>query len=138
MTTRRNTMKRLLAIGAVAVVAAALAAPVLACGDGWIGKNLVATPKVKAALRVAYLEAHPGAQVGAPAAGRTYYGTWDGVAYAVATFGRYPTVFRTDRRGVWHVRRETHGGICVDVVPSDLLAHHWWLKPYDARCYVEP
>ena len=52
-------MKRLLAIGAVAVVAAALAAPVLACGSGWIGKNLVATPKVKAALRVAYLEAHP-------------------------------------------------------------------------------
>src|SRR5947208_3551957 len=113
-------MKRLLTFGAVGAVAAALAAPVLACGDGWIGKNLVATPKVKAALRAAYLEAHPGARVGAPAAGRTYYGTWDGVGYAVATFGRYPTIFRSDRHGRWHVRRETHGGICVDVVPSDL------------------
>jgi hypothetical protein len=129
-------MTRLLTVGAVALVAAAFAAPVLACGDGWIGKNLVATPKVKAALRAAYLAAHPGAQVGAPAAGRTYYGSWDGTRYAVATFGRYPTIFRTDREGIWHVRRETHGGICADVVPVDLLSHHWWLKRYDDRCYV--
>jgi hypothetical protein len=138
MTTRRKTMKRLLILGAVGAVAAVVAAPVLACGGGWIGENLVATPKVKTELRAAYLEAYPGARVGAPAAGRTYYGSWDGTRYAVATFGRYPTIFRTDRKGVWHVRRETHGGICADVVPVDLLSHHWWLKRYDDRCYVLP
>ena len=131
-------MQRLLTILGVAVGAAALAAPVFACGDGWIGRNLVATPKVKAELRAAYLEAHPGADIGAPVPGRTYYGTWDGTRYAVATFGTYPTIFRTDRKGLWHVRRETHGGICVDVVPEDLLANHWWLQRYDDRCYVEP
>ena len=31
-----------------------------------------------------------------------------------------------------------HGGICVDVVPEDLLANHWWLQRYDDRCYVLP
>jgi hypothetical protein len=131
-------MKKTLTLVAAVAAAAAFAAPVLACGGGWIGKDLVATPKVKAALRTAYLEGHPGARVGAPAPGHTYYGSWDGTLYAVATFGRYPTIFRADRHGRWHVRKETHGGICVDVVPSDLLSHHWWLKPYDARCYVEP
>ena len=122
----------------VALVAAGIGAgSALACGGGWMGKNLVATPKVKAALRAAYLEAHPGARVGSPALGRTYYGDYSGTRYAVATFGRYPTIFRTDARGRWHVRRETHGGICVDVVPVELIGV-WWLEEWSDRCYVEP
>ena len=122
----------------VAVVAAGVGAgSALACGGGWMGKNLVATPKVKAALRAAYLEAHPGARVGSPAPGRTYYGDYSGTRYAVATFGRHPTIFRTDARGRWHVRRETHGGICVDVVPAELI-DIWWLEQWSDRCYVEP
>jgi hypothetical protein len=131
-------MKRLLTVLGVVVGAVALAAPVLACGGGWMGKNLVATPQVKEALRAAYLEAHPSADVGAPAPGRTYYGSWVGTRYAVATFGRYPTIFKTDRHGRWHVRRETHGGICDTVVPLDLLIGHWWLQRYDDHCYVLP
>jgi hypothetical protein len=110
---------------------------VAACGDGWMGTNLVATPKVKTALRAAYLEAHPGTRVGAPLAGRTYYGDYSGTRYAVATFGAYPTVFRTDQRGRWHVRRETHGGICTNVVPIDLI-RVWSLLHWGGRCYVEP
>ena len=119
------------------VVAGVGTGSAFACGGGWMGKNLVATPKVKAALRVAYLEAHPGARVGSPAPGRTYYGDYSGTRYAVATFGRYPTIFRTDARGRWHVRRETHGGICVDVVPVELIGV-WWLEQWSDRCYVEP
>jgi hypothetical protein len=119
-------------------VAAALAAPVLACGDGWMGKNLVATPGVKAALASTYAAAHPGATVGAPVAGRTYYGSYSGTRYAVATFGRYPTIFKTDRHGRWHIRRQTHGAICESYVPLDLLIGHWWLERHDAHCYVPP
>jgi hypothetical protein len=123
---------------AVALVAAgAVAGSALACGDGWMGVNLVATPKVKSALRSAYVEAHPGARVGSPAPGRTYYGDYSGTRYAVATFGAYPTVFRTDARGRWHVRRETHGGICTNVVPIDLI-RVWSLEHWAGRCYVEP
>jgi hypothetical protein len=119
------------------VLAGALSGSALACGGGWMGKNLVATPKVKAALRAAYLEAHPRARVGSPAPGRTYYGDYSGTRYAVATFGRYPTIFRTDARGRWHVRRETHGGICTNLVPIDLIMV-WSLEHRGGRCFVEP
>jgi hypothetical protein len=119
------------------VLACALSGSALACGDGWMGVNLVATPKVKAALRAAYVEAHPRARVGGPAPGRTYYGDYSGTRYAVATFGAYPTIFRTDARGRWHVRRETHGGICTNVVPIDLVMV-WSLEHWGGRCFVEP
>jgi hypothetical protein len=124
-------------LGAAAVAAAVLAGPVLACGDGWMGVNLVARPGVKAALRRAYLAAHPGAAVGDPVPGRTYYGSYSGTRYAVATFGTYPTIFRIDRHGRWHVRRETHGGICTNVVPLDLIMV-WSLEHWGGRCFVEP
>jgi hypothetical protein len=122
------------------VTVAACAAAGLAragCGDGWMGVNLVATPKVKSALRSAYVAAHPGARVGAPAPGRTYYGSYSGTRYAVATFGDYPTIFRTDVHGRWRVRRETHGGVCTSVVPIDLI-RVWSLRHWGGRCYVEP
>ena len=130
-------MNALRTLGAAAVAAAVLAGPVLACGDGWMGVNLVARPGVKAALRRAYLAAHPGAAVGDPVPGRTYYGSYSGTRYAVATFGTYPTIFRTDRHGRWHVRRETHGGICTNVVPLDLIMV-WSLEHWGGRCFVEP
>jgi hypothetical protein len=131
-------VKATLALIAAAVAAGALAGTVRAgCGDGWMGTNLVATPAVKAALRSAYLAAHPRSQVGAPAAGRTYYGSYSGTRYAVATFGAYPTIFRTDVHGRWRVRRETHGGICTNVVPIDLI-RVWSLEHWGGHCYVEP
>src|SRR5919198_5513607 len=105
------------------VVAGFVAAPVLACGDGSIALDLIATPTLKAQLRSAFLAAHPGvapSQVGSPFPGRTFYGSYSDVPYAVATFSiagapAYPTVFKMDRRGRWHVRRQTHGGVCTDV-----------------------
>src|SRR2546423_4027803 len=98
-----DAMKSLLTIGAVAGAAAAFAAPVLAqCGDGWMGTNLPATPGGKAALASAYGSAHPGFGTASPLPGHTYYGSYSGTRYAVATFGAYPTVFKTDRQGRWH------------------------------------
>jgi hypothetical protein len=139
-------MKRFLRSAAVAVgVAGIVAGPVLACGDGWMGVNLVATPGVKAGLRSAYLAANPGltpAQVGSPVPGRTYYGSYSGTRYAVATFAvggasAYPTIFRTDGRGRWHLRRQTRGGVCTNVVPIDLI-RVWSLAHWGGGCYVEP
>ena len=130
-------MRALRTLAVAAIATGVLAGPVLACGGGWMGVNLVATPGVKAALRSAYLAAHPSLAVGAPAAGRTYYGSYSGTRYAVATFGAHPTVFRTDARGRWLVRRDTHGGICTDFVPIDLI-RAWWLEHRGGRCYVEP
>jgi len=132
-------------VSVVAVAAGIVAGPVFACGDGWMGVNLVATPGVKAALRSAYIAAHSGvstSEVSGPVTGRTYYGSYSGTRYAVATFtvgsaATYPTVFRTDGHGRWQVRRETHGGICTDVVPIDLI-RTWWLDHYQGRCFVEP
>ena len=135
-------MKALLA---AAVAAAAFATPVLACGDGWMGENLVVTPNVKAGLRSAYLAAHPSlapSRVSGPISGRTYYGSYSGTRYAVATFttgsgARYPTIFRTDSRGRWHVRQQTRGEICTNVVPTDLVMA-WWLEPANGRCFALP
>ena len=133
-------MRALRTLAAAAVATGALAGPVLACGGGWMGVNLVAKPGTKAALRSAYLAAHPGlspSRVGGPVPGRTYYGSYSGTRYAVATFGAYPTIFRTDQHGRWHVRRETHGGICTNVVPIDLIMA-WSLEHWGGRCFVEP
>jgi hypothetical protein len=130
-------VRALRTLAAVAVATGVLAGPVLACGGGWMGENLVVNPGTKAALRQAYLTAHPGAAVGEPMPGRTYYGSYSGTRYAVATFGAYPTIFRTDQHGRWQVRRETHGGICANVVPIDLIAA-WSLEHWSGHCYVEP
>jgi len=130
-------MKTLLA---TAVAAAAFATPVLACGDGWMGENLVVTQNVKAGLRSAYLAAHPSlppSRVSGPISGRTYYGSYSGTRYAVATFTRYPTIFRTDSHGRWHVRQQTRGAICTNVVPTDLVMV-WALEPTSGRCFVIP
>jgi hypothetical protein len=125
------------ALAAAVLASGVLAGPVLACGGGWMGVNLVVKPGTKAALRSAYLAAHPGGVVGDPVPGRTYYGSYSGTRYAVATFGAYPTIFRTDQHGRWHVRRETHGGICTNVVPIDLIKV-WSLEHWGGNCYVEP
>jgi hypothetical protein len=111
--------------------------PVLACGDDWMGENLSVTPSVKAGLRTAYLAAHPRARVVSPAQGSTYYGMYSGTSYAVATFGSAPTVFRTDARGHWHVRAETDGRICTNVVPVALV-RVWSLRRASGSCYMLP
>jgi hypothetical protein len=139
------TLRRFPTLCIAAVAAALLATPVLACGDGWMGVNLRATPQVKSSLRAAYLTAHPAispSRVSGPVSGLTYYGSYSGTYYALATFktgsaAAYPTIFRTDMRGRWHVRQQTRGSICTDVVPTDLIIV-WWLEHSKGRCFVEP
>ena len=125
------------ALAAAAVAAGALAAPVLACGPEPMAENLVAYPSVKAALRTAYLRAHPGRHVGQPLLGHTYYGTFVGIRYAVATFGAHPTIFEADSRGPWHVVRETRGAVCTDDVPLPVI-EVWWLEHMRGHCFGEP
>ena len=138
-------MRILLKTVAIAAAVGLAAQPAFPCGDGWVPMNLVVTPRMKSGLRSAYLAAHPGLSPGAgrrPRPGRTYYGSYSATHYAVATFSvagapAYPTVFRTDARGRWHVRRQTHGGVCSDVVPVELIKV-WWLRHSGGRCYVLP
>jgi hypothetical protein len=108
--------------------------PPAGCGDGWMAQNLVVTRKVKADLRAAYASAHHG---NAPRAlaGRTYYGSYSGTAYAIATFGRAPTIFRTDAHGLWRVRQDTSGSICSNVVPIHLI-QAWSLRRVARSCYA--
>ena len=130
-------MRPLRTFAAAAVATGVLAGPVLACGGGWMGVNLVVKPGTKAALRRAYLAAHPGAVVGDPVPGRTYYGSYSGTSYAVATFGALPTIFRTNARGDWQVRRDTRSTVCSTVVPVELLKA-WSLRPLSRSCYALP
>jgi hypothetical protein len=116
---------------------AAFTPPVLGCGDAWMGQNLVATRKVKAALRAAYAAAHRGTDVRAALAGHTYYGSYSGTSYALATFGAAPTIFRTDARGRWQVRQDTRGHVCSNVVPIDLIKA-WSLRHVARGCYAPP
>jgi hypothetical protein len=111
--------------------------PVLGCGDAWMAENLPATQAVKAGLRSAYVAAHPGVEVRGPVRGRTYYGRYSGTSYAVATFGTLPTIFRTDARGRWQVRKNTRASVCSTVVPVELLKA-WSLRPVTRSCYALP
>jgi hypothetical protein len=102
-----------------------------------MAENLRVTQSVKAGLRAAYVAAHPGIAVSGPAAGQTYYGRYSGVRYALATFGSLPTIFRTDGRNRWHVRKDTRGSVCSTVVPVELLKA-WSLRPVSRSCYALP
>jgi hypothetical protein len=135
------------ALAAVAaVVLAVLAGRAAACGGEPVAQNLLAPPAVKSALRGAFLAAHPkldAARVEGPLAGRTYYGSFGGDLYAVATFsvgGRFrgPTILERRMGGPWKAVRDTHGGVCERFVPQPLIAT-WYLERWrDTDCYVVP
>jgi hypothetical protein len=105
--------------------------PAIGCGDAWMAENLRVTPGVKDELRRAY-----GAK-SMPRAGRTYYGRYSGVRYAVATFGAQPTIFRTDAQDRFRVRARTNGTVCSNVVPVELL-RAWSLHATAHGCYALP
>jgi hypothetical protein len=105
--------------------------PAVGCGDAWMAENLRVTPRVKEELRRADGSTQP------PLAGRTYYGRYSGVRYAIATFGAQPTVFRTDVHNHWRVRARVNGAVCSTVVPVELL-RAWSLTPSGRGCYALP
>jgi hypothetical protein len=109
---------------AIAVIAAPSAQP--ATRDA---RNLVATPKVKQALRAAFL-AKSGRTRGikGPLKGTTYYGSYRGREYAFATFSvpRFgtqdqPEVFSRVAGGRWFDRGDTGGEICPGWIPLPLI-----------------
>jgi hypothetical protein len=110
---------------------AAYTPPVLGCGDAWMAENLRVTAAVKEQLRRAYGATQP------PLAGRTYYGRYSGVRYAIATFGARPTVFRTDGHDRFRVRTKATGAVCSTVVPIELL-RAWSLRPAGRGCFALP
>ena len=94
---------------AVVAVLASVAVPTAWSAGG--ARNLAATPKVKAALRAAFIRTHSNLtarSIRGPLRGRTYYGSYQGREYAVAVFSipRFgtqdqPEVFRRPSAGVW-------------------------------------
>jgi hypothetical protein len=140
------TVRAAFAVPMIVVLFAALAARALACGDG-MPKNLVAGPRVGAALVDAFVTAHPRLHLAAQdvdrVTGHTYYGTFGGDWYAVATFAtasgtRRPTILMHHPGRKWHVIRQTGGAVCGRYVPGPLLAL-WSLAPLRGTdCYLEP
>ena len=93
--------------------------------------NLVATPAVKAALRAAFLKTHSTlalTRVKGPLKGRTYYGRYHAVLYAVATFSiarlgttDQPELFRRVPPRAWKDLGDTGGEVCPPVIPLPLI-----------------
>jgi hypothetical protein len=129
--------KLLCVLGSVGLLATPAGA-----ADG--ARNLVATPSVKAALRTAFLHAHPKlppAKVAGPLKGRTYYGSYRGREYALAVFSipRFgttdqPELFRRPAGGAWRDLGDTGGDVCPPYVPLPLIKV-WRLKPAGSGCY---
>jgi hypothetical protein len=127
-------MKTLIALTFLALGAT----PAFACGDGMPPKDSVATPQVKAALRAAYEQAHPGAAAVGPLPGHTYYSEHMQLGFAVATFDGRPRVFVKAPGAHWKLVRDTWGTVCGWDVPTDVLAGAWWFPHSHGSCYRVP
>ena len=116
---------------AIAVVAALGSVAVPGAWSSGGASNLVATPKVKAALRATFIRTHSKLtprSIRGPLRGRTYYGSYQGREYAVAVFSiprlgtqDQPEVFRRPTAGVWRDLGDTGGDICPPMIPLPLL-----------------
>jgi len=116
-----------------AIVIVAVLASVAVPGAWSAGgaRNLAATPRVKAALRAAFIRTHSNLtarSIHGPLRGRTYYGSYQGREYAVAVFSiprlgtqDQPEVFRRPSAGVWRDLGDTGGDICPPTIPLPLL-----------------
>jgi hypothetical protein len=104
-----------------------------------IARNLVATLKVKAALRAAHLRTLPPsdrAQTRGPLRGSTYYGSYGNRRYALATFS-HPRVGTTDQPELfskapgrlWRDHGDTGGCLTQGVIPRALI-RLWHLRSY--------
>jgi hypothetical protein len=112
----------------ILVIAAGAPAPVTSTPAA---QNLVATARVKAALRAAHLALlQPSQRVGVrgPLKGTTYYGSVGRWHYALATFS-HPGVGTTDQPELfskapgrrWRDRGDTGGCLSKGIIPRGLL-----------------
>ena len=120
--------------------------------EGWIrvvlsgpkAGNLVAGPKVKKALRSAFLHAHrtdSPRSVKGPLEGTTYYGRYGRTKYAFATFSipkfrtqDQPELFKRLPGHAWRDLGDTGGEICKREVPLALI-EVWQLERGSPGCY---
>lgn|SRR3954467_2211389 len=124
-------MDRVKAPNLIAVVALVASVAVPAAWSAGGARNLAATPKVKSALRAAFIQTHSNLtarSIRGPLRGRTYYGSYEHREYAVAVFSiprlgtqDQPEVFRRPRAGVWRDLGDTGGDICPPTFPLPLL-----------------
>ncbi len=136
-------MSRLFA--AVLVASVALAAAAAAPGSPPRAVNLIATAKVKAALRTAFIHAHKQyapRKIKGPLKGTTYYGRYGQTKYAFATFSvprtgttDQPELFKRPSGRAWRDLGDTGGEICKRDVPLALIKV-WKLKPSSPGCYT--
>jgi hypothetical protein len=130
-----SEMKASILIAVVAAVAC-LSVPPARTAEG--ARNLSATPKVRAALRVAFIRTHSNLEastIRGPLRGRTYYGSYRRREYAVAVFSipRFstqdqPEIFRGPMQGRWRDLGDTGGDICLPTIPLPLLKL-WHFQP---------
>jgi hypothetical protein len=140
---------RLLAVLATGALALAIASASLAGMSEPPPKavNLVATAKVKKALRSAFLKNHrrwAPSKIKGPLKGTTYYGRYGTTKYAFATFSipkfgtqDQPEVFRKRPGHAWRDLGDTGGEICKSVIPLPLIKV-WKLKAGSPGCYYPP
>jgi hypothetical protein len=104
-----------------------------------IARNLIATVKVKAALRAAHLRMLPlldRAATRGPLPRSTYYGSYGSRRYALATFS-HPRVGTTDQPELfskvpgrrWRDHGDTGGCLTQGVIPPALI-RVWHLRSY--------
>jgi hypothetical protein len=117
--------------------------------------NLIATPAVKFALRAAFLAEHrqyAPSDVDGPIKGRTYFGRYRGIEYALAVFSvpgtgttDQPELFRRPAGGRWRDLGDTGGTVCPPWIPLPLLktwefvaAGYSVVAGKRVRCYAAP
>lgn len=138
-------MSRLLAAALVASLVLGVAASATAGPPKAV--NLVATAKVKAALRTAFLHNHrryAPRKVKGPLKGSTFYGRYGQTKYAFASFSipRFgtqdqPELFKRLPGRAWRDLGDTGGEICKGSVPLPLI-RVWHLRAGSPGCYYPP
>jgi hypothetical protein len=109
--------------------------------------NLVATPRVKAMLRAAFILKHhqySQRRIKGPLKGTTYFGRYGKTEYAFSVFSvprtgttDQPELFKRPARGIFRDLGDTGGEVCKREVPLALIKV-WRLKSSSAGCYVAP
>ena len=130
---------RLCAVCALGLVVGLPAGADARTGATPIAKNLVATPKVKTALRATHLRTLPlsdRAATRGPLPRSTYYGSYGSRRYALATFSDprvgttdQPELFSKAPGGAWRDRGDTGGCLTKGIIPRALI-RVWHLSSY--------